>query len=53
MDLLGAFGYAPSMASMALLTSINSLAILDNQHSQNDWRNGGEVGVEVACEDWR
>jgi hypothetical protein len=19
----------------------------------NDWRNGGEVGVEVACEDWR
>jgi hypothetical protein len=29
MDLLGSFGYAPSMASMALLTSINPLAISD------------------------
>jgi hypothetical protein len=34
MDLLGSFGYAPSMASMALLTSINPLAISDDQHPQ-------------------
>jgi hypothetical protein len=27
MDLLGSFGYAPSIASMALLTFINPLAI--------------------------
>jgi hypothetical protein len=29
MDLLGSFGYAPSMASMALLAFINPIAISD------------------------
>jgi hypothetical protein len=46
MDLLGSFGYAPSMPSMALLTSINPLAISDNQHSQTSG------GMEVRYE-WR
>jgi hypothetical protein len=55
---LGSFGYAPSIAFMALLTSMNPLAISDlgallATTLSNDWRNGGEVGVEVACEEWR
>jgi hypothetical protein len=48
MDLLESFGYAPSMASMALLTSINPNPepISDNQHSQTTG------GMEVRYE-WR
>jgi hypothetical protein len=58
MDLFGSFGYAPPLLSWP---SSRPWTLLPSQiwglfwlpTLSNDWRNGGEVGVEVACEDWR